>query len=109
MWHVNKSSITLIMDYAEKGFTPLSIAILLGMNKEDRLAFLAAIETEDSPEREAYLLGRAQGHESAIVTLNNIASNPSADDVDKIAALKEAGTQQSISKSEDLKNELFGL
>lgn len=100
---------TLIMDYAEKGFTPASIAILMRMPQNDKDIFLVAVETEGTPEREAYMLGRTQGHESAIKVLNDIATNSTASDTDKIAALKEAGTQQSISKTEDLKNELFGL
>jgi hypothetical protein len=97
------------MYLSANGFTPRKIALLINVPVDDREEFLADIDKPGTVENEAFIKGRAIGDKGAVVELKKIIQNGNTEAEDKVKALQELGIRQLRQKTDDLKNELFGL
>lgn len=109
MWVSTDLDKLRIMYLAANGFTPRKIALLIGVPAGDREEFLTDIDKSGTVENEAFIKGRALGDKGAVVELKKIIQSGLTEAGDKVKALQELGIRQSRQKTDDLKNELFGL
>ena len=109
MWVSTEIDKIRIMYLSANGFTPRKIALLVSVPAADREEFIAEIERPGTVENEVFIKGRALGDKGAIVELKKIIQNGNTEAEDKVKALQELGIRQLRQKTDDLKNELFGL
>lgn len=92
-----------VKDWAVIGLVPSQIAERLGLEGEERRAFMKAISTNKHPLHEAYITARQHGIEDADTALITQAD---AGDTDALELLYKVRWQDNVNK---VKKELFDL
>ena len=92
-----------VKDWAVMGLVPRQIAERLGLEGEERRAFMVAIMTDKHPLHEAYITARQHGIEDADTALITLAD---AGDTDALELLYKVRWQDNVNK---VKKELFDV
>lgn len=122
MWRASEMQLNQIKKYAQYGYSPDRIAILMDIWGRDKDDFLILVSDESASECQAYLSGEAIGASNADNTLEAIISpvigkDENGADInlniyegrDIVAAAKELAAWQKNRRVKDLKRRLFGL
>lgn len=109
MWQASKIQLALINEYAQYGYSPDRIAILINIWGSDKDDFMVLVRDESSNECQAFLSGEATGASNADSVLQSIAQDTEGSPDTSVAAVKELALIQKSRETKDLKRKLFGL